>query len=104
MAVLLGALTWLDLRGGGIFLVPPFATTRSILLYLPSVSIAQPFAVVFGSVVGAAIGTVLSMFLGFGPGVAMVAALTAASFIATVTTIPFMPDGCVYGRVSGHDG
>lgn len=27
MTVLLGALTWLGLRGGGIFLVPPFAAT-----------------------------------------------------------------------------
>ena len=55
MAVLLGALTWLDLRRGGIFLVPPFAPTMTILLYLPCVSIAQPFAIVFGSVLGAAI-------------------------------------------------
>ncbi len=33
MAVLLSALASLD---GGIFLVPPFAATMSILLYLPS--------------------------------------------------------------------
>ena len=74
MAVLLSALTSLD---GGIFLVPPFTATMSILLYLPGVSVAQPLPVVVGSVLGAAIGTVLSMFLGFGPGVALVAALTA---------------------------
>jgi CBS-domain-containing membrane protein len=77
MAVLLGALAWLDLRRGGIFLVPPFAATMTILLYLPDVSIAQPFTIIFGSAFGAAIGTVLSLFLGFGPGVAMVAAITA---------------------------
>jgi CBS-domain-containing membrane protein len=77
MAVLLGAVAWLDLRHGGIFLVPPFAATMTILVYLPDVSIAQPFAVVCGSVFGAAIGTVLSLLLGFGPGSAMVAALTA---------------------------
>jgi CBS domain-containing membrane protein len=77
MAVLLGALAWLDLRRGGIFLVPPFAATMTILVYLPNVAIAQPFAIVFGSTLGAAIGTVLSLFLGFGPGIAMVAALTA---------------------------
>jgi CBS domain-containing membrane protein len=77
MAVLLGAVAWLDLRGGGIFLVPPFAVTIVILVYMPDVSIAQPFAVVCGSVSGAAIGTVLSLFLGFGPGTAMAAALTA---------------------------
>ena len=77
MAVLLGILVWLDDQHEGIFLVPPFAATMSILLYLPSVSIAQPFAIVCGSVLGATIGTVFSMFLGFGPGVAIAAALTA---------------------------
>jgi hypothetical protein len=35
MAVLLGALAWLDLRRGGIFLALPFAATMTILLYLP---------------------------------------------------------------------
>jgi CBS-domain-containing membrane protein len=57
--------------------VPPFAATMTILLYLPDVSLAQPFAVVFGSALGAAIGTALSLFLGFGPGIATVAALIA---------------------------
>ena len=90
MAVLLGILLWLDDRHG-IFLVPPFAATMSILLYLPSVSLAQPFAVVGGSVLGAAIGTVLSMFFGFGPGVAMMAALTAV--IALPLLRVFHPPG-----------
>jgi hypothetical protein len=57
MAVLLGALTWLDFRDGGIFLIPPFAATLTILIYQPNVSIAQPIAVVCGSLLGAAIGT-----------------------------------------------
>ena len=91
MAVLLGALTWLNLGGDGIFLVPPFAATMTILLYLPSVSIAQPFSVVVGSVLGASIGTVLSMFLGCGPGVAMAAALTA--LIALPLLRVFHPPG-----------
>jgi CBS-domain-containing membrane protein len=56
MVVLLGILVWLDDQHKAIFLVPPFAATMSILLYLPSVSLAQPFAVVVGSVLGAAIG------------------------------------------------
>ena len=77
MAALLGALAWLDLRHGGVFLVPPFAATMTILLYLPDVAIAQPFAIVVGSTLGAAIGTVLSLVFGFGPAIAMVAALTA---------------------------
>jgi CBS-domain-containing membrane protein len=77
MAVLLGALTCLDLRDGGIFLIPPFAATLTILVYQPNVSIAQPVAVVCGSFLGATIGTLLSLLLGFGPGVAMLAALAA---------------------------
>ena len=35
MAGLLGALTWLDFRDGGIFLIPPFAATLTILVVLP---------------------------------------------------------------------
>ena len=66
-AVLLGSLTWLDFRDGGLFLIPPFAATLTILVYQPSVSIAQPIAVVCGSLFGAAIGTVFSVLLGFGP-------------------------------------
>ena len=77
MAVLLGSLTWLDFRDGGIFLISPFAATLTILIYQPNVSIAQPIAVVGGSPLGAAIGTVLSALIGFGPGVALLAALTA---------------------------
>jgi len=78
MALLLGALARLDHADGGVFLIPPFAATLAILAYLPEVSIAQPLAVVCGSVAGAAIGTVASLVLGFGPGVAMLAALSAA--------------------------
>ena len=77
MTVLLGVLLWLDRVGGGVLLIPPFAATLAILAYLPEVAIAQPFAVVCGSVAGAAIGTGLTMVLGFGPGVAMLAALSA---------------------------
>jgi CBS domain-containing membrane protein len=84
MAVLLGALTWLDRQTDGIFLVPPFAATLTILIYLPDVAIAQPVAVVGGSVLGAAIGTLLSLLLGFGPGVATAAAL------ATMIALPLL--------------
>jgi CBS domain-containing membrane protein len=76
MAGLLGALTWLDLRDGAIFLLPPFAATLTILV-LPNTPVAQPVAVVCGSVLGAATGTVFSLVLGSGAGVAMLAALTA---------------------------
>ena len=91
MAVLLGGLVLLDLRHGGVFLVPPFAATMTILLYLPEVAIAQPFAIVVGCTLGAAIGTALSAVLGFGPVIAMVAALTA--LIALPLLRAFHPPG-----------
>ena|SRR5579871_2742279 len=77
MAVMLGALTWLDLRDGAIFLLPPLAATLTILVYLPNTPVARPMTVVGGSVFGAAIGTVFSLVLGSGAGVAMLAALAA---------------------------
>lgn len=77
MAVLLGVPAWLDRSAGGIFLVPPFAATASILLYLPQVPIARPAVIVVGCTLGAAIGTTLSLLIGPGPGVAVLAALLA---------------------------
>jgi CBS-domain-containing membrane protein len=62
---------------GGLFLIPPFAATLTILVYQPNVPIAQPIAVACGSLFGAAIGTVLSVLLGFGPGIALLAAFIA---------------------------
>src|ERR1700761_8795423 len=81
LAALLGCLTWLDFRDGGVFLIPPFAATLTILVYQPNVPIAQPIPVVLGSVFGAAIGTVFSLALGFGPGTALLTALTAMIFL-----------------------
>jgi CBS-domain-containing membrane protein len=77
MTGLLGVLLWFDHVGDGVFLIPPFAATLGILAYLPEVAIAQPLAVVCGSVAGAVIGTGLTMVIGFGPDVAMLAALSA---------------------------
>jgi CBS domain-containing membrane protein len=91
MAALLGALAWLDHAHGGAFLIPPFAATLTILVYLPGVTVAQPLAVVCGSVAGAALGTGLSALLGFGPGVAMLAALSAAIVLPSLRI--FHPPG-----------
>lgn len=84
MAVLLGVLVSLDGTHDGIFLVPPFAATLTILLYLPNVSIAQPFAIVVGSTAGATIGTVLTATFGFGPSIAMVSALVAVVLLPLI--------------------
>jgi CBS-domain-containing membrane protein len=76
--VLLGVLAWLNCEcGGATVLLPPFAATLTILVYLPDAPVARPIAVVFGSVFGAVIGTVLSLFLGAGAGVATLAAVAA---------------------------
>jgi CBS-domain-containing membrane protein len=57
-------------------LLPPFAATLTILVYLPNAPVGRPVAVVCGSVLGAAIGTVLCLFLGAGGDVASLAAVT----------------------------
>jgi CBS-domain-containing membrane protein len=46
----------------GLFLIPPFGATLSVLIDLPEAPVAQPYAVVAGSVVGASVGTLLSLF------------------------------------------
>lgn len=45
----------------GLFLVPPFLTTLTILHLLPESPIAQPYPVIVGSTVSAGIGTVMAM-------------------------------------------
>jgi CBS domain-containing membrane protein len=77
IAALIAVLVWSQDGFGGIFLVPPFIATLTILLYLPEVSIARPFAVVVGSTAGAAIGTGLAALCGAGAGTAALAALAA---------------------------
>ncbi|MHB1959752.1 MAG: HPP family protein [Acidobacteriaceae bacterium] len=74
--ILLAGLAFLTRNRYGLYLVPPLLATLSILHCLPDVAIAQPYAVVLGSVVGASIGTVVARF-GQGPVVAALAAATA---------------------------
>ncbi|PSR23495.1 MAG: HPP family protein [Sulfobacillus acidophilus] len=73
MLGLLGALDqWLHV--GLIFLVPPFAATLSLLIYLPEKSVAQPIPVVVGSTLASALGTLVA-FIAHGPLVAALLAL-----------------------------
>lgn len=73
---MLAVLAALETNRIGLFLVPPFGATLTILLVLPDASIAQPYALIAGSVTGAALGTVLSIYHR-GPVVAIVAAFLA---------------------------
>lgn len=64
----------------GLYLAPPFGATLSILLRLPDAEIAQPYALIGGSVVGAGVGTIMSLFA-HGPEMAVVAAIVAFALI-----------------------
>jgi CBS-domain-containing membrane protein len=63
----------------GVFLVPPFGATLTILMLLPDTPVAQPYALIVGSVCGA-VGTGAS-FLGNGIGIAVLAMI--AAFVVT---------------------
>ena len=76
VAGMFGVLATLEANKVGLYLVPPFGATLSILLLLSDAAIAQPYAVIAGSVTGAAIGTLAGLFAQ-GLGMAVVAAVVA---------------------------
>jgi CBS-domain-containing membrane protein len=57
-----GLLAGLENNQIGLYLIPPFGATLTILIDLPQAPVAQPYALVAGSVVGASVGTLLSLF------------------------------------------
>jgi CBS-domain-containing membrane protein len=57
-----GVLAGLENNQIGLYLIPPFGATLSILIDLPQAPVAQPYALVAGSVVGASVGTLLSLY------------------------------------------
>jgi CBS-domain-containing membrane protein len=67
----------------GVFLVPPFGATLTILMLLPDTPVAQPYALIVGSVCGAAVGTGAS-FLGNGIGIAVLAMIAAFVVISLI--------------------
>lgn len=62
LAAMFALLAALETNRVGLYLVPPFGATLSILLLLPESPIAQPYALIVGSVAGAAVGTAVSFF------------------------------------------
>jgi CBS domain-containing membrane protein len=56
-----GVLAMLEHDRIGLFLIPPFGATLTILIDFPEAPVAQPYALVVGSVVGVSIGTLLSL-------------------------------------------
>jgi CBS domain-containing membrane protein len=76
MAGMFGVLAALEANRIGLYLVPPFGATLSILYLVPDAAIEQPYALIVGSVAGASIGTLMSLFAR-GLDVAVVAAVVA---------------------------
>jgi CBS-domain-containing membrane protein len=76
VAVMFGLLTALEANRIGVFLVPAFGATLTILMLLPDTPVAQPYALIVGSVCGAAVGTGVSLF-GSGLGMAVLAMISA---------------------------
>lgn len=75
-----GLLATLENNRIGLYLIPPFGATLTILLHLPDAPVAQPYALVVGSTVGASVGTLLSFFA-HGSAIAIVAALVAFGIV-----------------------
>jgi CBS-domain-containing membrane protein len=75
-----GVLAVLEHNQIGLYLIPPFGATLTILLDLPEAPVAQPYALVTGSVVGASVGTLLSLF-SRGAFMAIVAAVVAFGIV-----------------------
>ena len=83
VAAMFGVLAALQANRIGVFLVPPFAATLTILMLLPDTPVAQPYALIVGSVCGAAVGTGASFF-GSGLGMAVLAMIAAFVVISLI--------------------
>lgn len=75
-----GVLGTLEHNRIGLYLIPPFGATLTILLDLPDAAVAQPYALIVGSVLGASVGTLLS-FISRGALMAIVAAIAAFGIV-----------------------
>ncbi|MGC9158880.1 MAG: HPP family protein [Terracidiphilus sp.] len=84
---LLAALEWNRL---GLFLVPPFGATLTLLLVLPEASVTQPWPVIAGSVAGSTTGTLLALFA---HGSAMAIAAAVLAFAAMNLIRAYHPPG-----------
>src|ERR1700748_380682 len=80
---MIGALACMEDIRTSLFLIPPFGATLTILLALPDAPVAQPYAVIAGSVVGASVGTLLSLF-SRGSVMAIAAAVLAFAIINVI--------------------
>jgi CBS-domain-containing membrane protein len=78
-----GVLAALQANRIGVSLVPPFEATLTSLMLLPHAPVADPYALIVGSVCGAAVGTGVSFF-GSGLGMAVFAMIAAFVVISLI--------------------
>lgn len=83
VAAMFGVLALLEANRIGVFLVPPFGATLTMLMLLPDAAVAQPYALIAGSVSGAAVGTGISFF-GSGVGMSVLAMILAFLVISLI--------------------
>jgi CBS-domain-containing membrane protein len=76
-----GLLAMLEANRIGVFLVPPFAATRTILMLLPDAPVAQPYALIAGSV---CCSGDRNQFFGKGLGMAVLAMIAAFFVISLI--------------------
>jgi CBS-domain-containing membrane protein len=83
VAAMFGVLAFLEANRIGVFLVPPFGATLTILMLLPDAPVAQPYALIAGSVCAAAVGTGFSL-LGSSLIMAVLAMICAFFIISSI--------------------
>jgi CBS domain-containing membrane protein len=91
-----GVLGALEANRIGVFLAPPFAATLTILVLLPDTAVAQPYALITGSVCGAAVGTAISFF---GRGIGMAVLAMIAAFVVISLIRAYHPPGVALASI-----
>lgn len=91
-----GVLALLEANRIGVFLVPPFGATLTILMLLPDAAVAQPYALIAGSVGGAAVGTGISFF---GSGIALSVLAMIVAFLVISLIHAYHPPGVALASI-----
>ena len=96
VAAMFGLLAALEANRIGVFLVPPFGATLTILMLLPDTPVAQPYALIVGSVCGAAVGTGVSLL---GSGLEMAVLAMVAAFVVISLIHAYHPPGVALASI-----
>src|ERR1700756_1710522 len=96
VAAMFGLRAALEANRIGVFLVPPFGATLTILMLLLDAPVAQPYSLIVGSVCGAAMGTGGSCF---GSGLAMAVLAMIAVFVVISLIHTYHPPGVALAAI-----